>query len=469
MKELTRQALAALCYGRAVACTSQPHPVDQVQTNLVDKAIFEGEWWYSQHGDRREVRRSRDLQLGRRVRAVRGLDVDRLRHRLQPRRPRSARLADVFVPDRAHSLGDRRALPVRVPLVRAGRRAATPTRRSPDYRGEPLAVFKIVDHVDVRKDYNTVTGEKTNVTLENTSDRLWYERQYVRVDWSENLITDFSANDAQANELFTQFEREPTPFFIQDGVERLSGLVQAAVRARGPDEKDYRFADEWPKDQRDKIHYMSFVTKEVWSPGDGCLTAGGTCASASVTMRNAFLRVPPKHEYAVATMTNREFDHFGIFRSHQVDVRARRRGRRDRAHVLHHRRAVRRERRVRHQANICVGGLTDRPRRDRLPVVLHVAPEPVLATRSPTTRASRTGSATARHLTCDGIDDKKTAMRARRRCARRTGCDCDPTARRCTLPVATRPLRVLDYRLARTSRRTSCATRSTRSRSGTKR
>ena len=49
---------------------------------------------------------------------------------------------------------------------------------------------------------------------------------------------------------------------------------------------------------------MSFVTKEVWSPGGACLDAGGACASAAVTMRNAFLRVPPEHEYAVATMTN---------------------------------------------------------------------------------------------------------------------------------------------------------------------
>ena len=62
---------------------------------------------------------------------------------------------------------------------------------------------------------------------------------------------------------------------------------------------------------------MSFVTKEIWSPAGNCLTCGGTCASASVTMRNAFLRVPPQHEYAVESLTNREFDHFGIFRSHQ--------------------------------------------------------------------------------------------------------------------------------------------------------
>src|SRR6185295_9058945 len=147
------------------------------------------------------------------------------------------------------------------------------------------------------------------------------------------------------------------PFFIQDGTSGYPDSYKPKF-VRVADEKDYRFADEWPKDEQDKIHYMSFVTKEVWSPGDGCLTTGGTCASASVTMRNAFLRVPPKHEYAVATMTNDEFDHFGIFRSHQVTYA---RGGEDVA--TEHRFCTKDEQCGPNGAcdtvqNICVGGLT---------------------------------------------------------------------------------------------------------------
>lgn len=53
--------------------------------------------------------------------------------------------------------------------------------------GTIVAAYKIVSHFDVRRDYNPTTGEETNVVVENSSDRPWYQRQYMRVDWSKNL------------------------------------------------------------------------------------------------------------------------------------------------------------------------------------------------------------------------------------------------------------------------------------------
>src|ERR1041385_2516521 len=35
------------CAFTLLACTSAPKSVNQVQTNLVEKSMFEGEWWYS--------------------------------------------------------------------------------------------------------------------------------------------------------------------------------------------------------------------------------------------------------------------------------------------------------------------------------------------------------------------------------------------------------------------------------------
>jgi hypothetical protein len=54
--------------------------------------------------------------------------------------------------------------------------------------GTIVAAFKIDKHFDVRRDYNAQTGEESNVVVENDSDRPWYERAYVRVDWSKNLV-----------------------------------------------------------------------------------------------------------------------------------------------------------------------------------------------------------------------------------------------------------------------------------------
>jgi len=55
--------------------------------------------------------------------------------------------------------------------------------------GEVAYVFKILSHFDIRRDYNPTTGEETNVLVENSNDRPWAEREYMRVDWTQNLNT----------------------------------------------------------------------------------------------------------------------------------------------------------------------------------------------------------------------------------------------------------------------------------------
>lgn len=59
--------------------------------------------------------------------------------------------------------------------------------------GTIVAAFKIEKHFDIRYDYNQSTGEEANVILENDSDRPWNQRDYMRVDWSRNLVD--STND----------------------------------------------------------------------------------------------------------------------------------------------------------------------------------------------------------------------------------------------------------------------------------
>lgn len=61
-----------------------------------------------------------------------------------------------------------------------------------DQAGAAIAAFRITKHFDVQRNYNPATGEQTNVIVENASDRPWNERKYFRVDFSQNLISDFS-------------------------------------------------------------------------------------------------------------------------------------------------------------------------------------------------------------------------------------------------------------------------------------
>lgn len=55
----------------------------------------------------------------------------------------------------------------------------------------PILSFKILKHYDIRYRYNSTTREDLNVIEENT-DRPWNEREYMEVDWTQNLVPNMS-------------------------------------------------------------------------------------------------------------------------------------------------------------------------------------------------------------------------------------------------------------------------------------
>jgi hypothetical protein len=298
-KASLRFALAGLVMvlGALAGCASPGDPIDRVQNNLVDKSIFEGEWWYS--------------------RAVIDVQNDALW---------AMGAAGVSTPwDGVHSnidLGARAGVMGRIRWVidenflyayRSYEVIQGASQEADDdgFTGEPLAIFPITAHVDVRREFNGLTGEPTNVVSES-SDRRWYDRQYLRVDWSTNLVTlgllhgmDFSS--------FVNFEREPVSRFTQEGGDGRDGDNYRPEFVRIGDDPDYRFRDEWPDGTEDTVHYMSFVTQEVWTPTNCPRELCST--SVEVSQRHAFLRIPPNHEYAVETLGNSEYDRFGIIRT----------------------------------------------------------------------------------------------------------------------------------------------------------
>lgn len=54
-----------------------------------------------------------------------------------------------------------------------------------------IVAFPILRHFDVRRQYNPVNGVESNVIEENDFDRPWWERQYIRVDWSSQVAETF--------------------------------------------------------------------------------------------------------------------------------------------------------------------------------------------------------------------------------------------------------------------------------------
>jgi hypothetical protein len=156
------------------------------------------------------------------------------------------------------------------------------------YTGQPVAVFAIQSHFDVKRQYNAQTGEQYNVIEENTTDRKWWEREFVRVDWSQNLIKDI---------MFITGSHPATPvnYYVQE-----SDLDNPNRPTFTPDYMDVvqKFFVE-----PDAPEACSVYTAEPWD-----------CVGAVVTIRHAFRKVDVNNDYLPWSYHNNEQQElFGFF------------------------------------------------------------------------------------------------------------------------------------------------------------
>jgi hypothetical protein len=82
--------------------------------------------------------------------------------------------------------------------------------------GQIVAEFAIQSQFDIKRDYNPQTGEQLNIIVENTTDRPWYERDYFRVDWSQNLVTDAYDFDLFAVGGLNGIQYDPGSYYVSD-------------------------------------------------------------------------------------------------------------------------------------------------------------------------------------------------------------------------------------------------------------
>jgi hypothetical protein len=148
----------------------------------------------------------------------------------------------------------------------------------------PVLTFAIKSHFDVKREYNPGTGEQTNVIGENTSDRTWEERQYMRVDWSVNM--------SQIPEL---------PMSASLGIPELE--VKKLPLTWSVSETDYSNPDFGDRPIISE-HYIDFVQKFTATPDyNACLRffpkSGWddgnvfSCGDAEIKVRTALLEVMP--------------------------------------------------------------------------------------------------------------------------------------------------------------------------------
>ena len=85
------------------------------------------------------------------------------------------------------------------PDLRRASKVSTGRARAPPTAAQVIAAFDIDKHFDVQHEYNPQTGEELNVVGENGADRPWYQREYMRVDWSSNKIVSAYSFDPLAS------------------------------------------------------------------------------------------------------------------------------------------------------------------------------------------------------------------------------------------------------------------------------
>jgi hypothetical protein len=179
------------------------------------------------------------------------------------------------------------------------------------FRGAPLAAWTVDSHFDVQFTYNPGTGEKTNVKVENTSDRFWYEREYIRVSWGTNQVKNyqFTMSYLMEDTLASVFEGDAAPdgeglrtFRAEDGsVEYWDYVTRYIVLP------PMTFYEPWNSEVPACVFYPWYV--------------GGffECTSEEIRTRTAFLRVDPTDTYQVRKYSDFELEKFGFFRQERLD------------------------------------------------------------------------------------------------------------------------------------------------------
>jgi len=178
--------------------------------------------------------------------------------------------------------------------------------------GQIVASYAIESHFDIVREYNPSTGEESNVISENTSDRLWYEREYFRVDWSRNLATDaYNFDTLSQVGLYGGVEYEPLAYYVSD---------PASADAPRFDGKNGYF------DVTTKA-FATPVLLDLSSLGWGidkfpaCMLPGdfaggtdpyGNCNPVEITIRQSFKKVVDS-DYEPVDVDGVRFQAFGIF------------------------------------------------------------------------------------------------------------------------------------------------------------
>jgi hypothetical protein len=206
--------------------------------------------------------------------------------------------------------------------------------------GQPVAAFEIEKHFDIRRAYDDATGEELNIIEENDTDRPWYEREYMRVNWATNLLPGYYGQTSDLFAVLGFFERQSADLFIQTGSdfpESWQPRFHVMACDGMADERGSCTEDErpWASDYaEEELYAFDFVTQELLAPQsvidpltgrevNWCqsnFTDAPACTTTAVYVRNSFLRVSDERQYSPENWVDSRFERAGYFRLERPTV-----------------------------------------------------------------------------------------------------------------------------------------------------
>ncbi|RAL22773.1 hypothetical protein DL240_07695 [Lujinxingia litoralis] len=238
-------AVATVAVSSAVGCVEQVGDINRVQPNVVEKALFQNDdEWYM-----RQTVTDTDMQASV-VFAAMESSLKRVRWTVTE---------NVLY---AHS------------TVELAEGLNDGLDEEESRRLGVVAAYPIRGHFDIQRSYNPSTGEPNNQIVENASDRPWYERKYMRVDWSNNKLDGFG--------------------MFQNQLGRFASASWSVPQDDGKIDKDRTRISE---------DYIDTVAEYSYEPDlYACYGAYGydtifNCEGGRVRVRSSFLKVPEEETF----------------------------------------------------------------------------------------------------------------------------------------------------------------------------
>jgi hypothetical protein len=269
-------ALAAVSAAAVFPGCGEPRPaVNQVQPGAIEKSVFAGEWYFQQ------TVIDTPYSAGFTFVGEQGR-LERVRWEIQEDFLLARRTYQWIAGAEPQGIGGNQV-----------------------QEGAVVAAYRIQSHFDIRRQYNPLTGEELNVITENATDRPWYERQFMRVDWSTNL--------ANATDMFAIAR-------ILDGIQ-MDPVQYAPTNPNDPNAPRFERTDAGDVNYIDVTNRMFVTPQSVYIDGFGsvpsCFLIGSShldCAAAEIGVRNSFLRADDaSRDYQPMEYTGDRMERFGYF------------------------------------------------------------------------------------------------------------------------------------------------------------